>query len=112
MTRRSSGSRPHTKRSLRNGSASQGPGGPRQGIGGGERPRDADALAALPASSLMMGRADSQTLQHRNDNVENLLEADSKRPTAGRNSLGEVNLPNRPDRSQSARTRPLYSSGR
>jgi hypothetical protein len=41
-----------------------------------------------------------------------LLEADSKRPTAGRNSLGEVNLLNRPDRPQSARTRPLYSSGR
>ena len=47
-----------------------------EGISGGERPRDADAIAALSASSRVTGRADSQTLEHENDDVEDLPKAD------------------------------------
>ncbi len=129
MRRRSNGSRPHTKRSPRDGSASQGPGSPR--LGGAQQrfqnkvsicrvdergeihqrawwttlrlstlpgPRFSRfcivpySLAGFPASSLVSGRADSQPVLHGNDNAEHPLEADSKRPSVGGNSLEKANL--------------------
>ena len=90
MTRRSNGSRPHTNRSLRDGSMSQGPASPRGGWLGDWRGRShkMPTLSLTGPSPQPDGARRRPAPQHDNDNVGHVLEADSERAGVRRNSLG------------------------